>query len=314
MNLNSKISLWLINFWKRNSGKILSGIVIIIIIIILNNYLKQQKSPVTLKSTYNPNKAVVTNNSVEGSDSEKIKNLMDRFIKYCNEKNYKEAFELIDNSAKNYLYDNMESEFKKYVDNVFKEKKIYSMQNYSNIENMHIYKVSITEDIAATGTSGQYKPNTEYFTFKRDGKDFKLSNQGYIQNKELKGYNEDENLKVEILSKDVSYKKEGYNLKIFNKTDKYIILADNQVESEITLSFDSEQRAPVNLTNSQIILYPREEIDISLIFNNFIDANRKANLLKFNSVRILNEYDANKNVDTTREANKVYGFSVKIND
>ncbi len=70
--------------------------------------------------------------------------------------------------------------------------------------------------------------------------------------------NQDENIAV-ISFKEVSYKKtEQYNIKITNKTDKYIIIADSTAGAEI-IKYLEERRKTFNKYRSQESFYIQEK-------------------------------------------------------
>ena len=52
------------------------------------------------------------------------------------------------------MYNNSVKVFIEYVDSVYTSKKIYHIQNYSNVGNVYIYDVNILDDIMSTGTTG----------------------------------------------------------------------------------------------------------------------------------------------------------------
>ena len=66
----------------------------------------------------------------------------------------------------------------------------------------------------------------------------KISNQGYIGKTVFNNlFAEDNNLKVKILNKNMSYKREEYEVEITNKTDGYILIGNGETANEITLNF-----------------------------------------------------------------------------
>ena len=58
--------------------------------------------------------------------------------------------------------------FKSYVDELFDEKKIYNIQNYSNVDNVYVYRIRLLEDILATGTTDGYEYKEEKIAIQKE--------------------------------------------------------------------------------------------------------------------------------------------------
>ena len=156
-----------------------------------------------------------------------------------------------------------------------------------------------------------YKTYNELLTVAKVGNEYKIADAGYID-RETAGYkNQDENIEVEVLSKDISYKTEQYNVKIKNKTDKYIIIADSSAASEVTIDVEGEIRNATNTDQQGIILYPGETITRSLNFYNYFDLGKRATKLSFNVVRILENFTGTEK-NSSKLASKVYSFNIKL--
>ena len=88
--------------------------------------------------------------------------ILNKYMEYCNQKNYEEAYKLIDETCKEEFFPDIET-FKQYVDTKFDTKKAYSIQNYSNVGNIYVYRIRRFDDILATGMTGQ-----EDFTYQEE--------------------------------------------------------------------------------------------------------------------------------------------------
>jgi len=312
MDFKAKITLWLRHFWVKYRRVVLVIFLGWLIIFLINTILKNHKPEKALKSTYNPDVAVITDNSAPTRYQEKIKTAMDEYVKHCNNKEYEEAFALITDDCKEYLFDNNIIMFQKYVDSLFNNRKIYNYQSFSNFDSYYIYDVTILDDIGATGTTGNYGTYTEKFTFVRqsDG-NFKISTGDFIRKVNVNKQLEDSNMIVKLNSYYQSYNKVSYDITIINRTDKYLDIADGTMGAEITLNVNGDKRTATNLSNAEVVIRPGASDTFTLIFDKYFDDNKNATQINFNCVRLIENYDGT-NADTATSADQYYSFNIGL--
>ena len=312
MNLNGKITIAIRRFFKKYGRIILIALVIWLIIFLINQYLKRLPKKNSMINTYNPDSPIIDDGgSVPTRYRKNINQTVEEYFNYCNSKNYEQAYNILTDQCKEYLYDNELSLFQEYVDSIFTQNKIYNLQNYSNIDGIYVYDLIILDDIESTGTTEGYEPYKEKIALRKEGNEFKISNQGYIESKTYNKFAEDENLKVTIKSKDVSYRREGYNVTITNKTDKYLVLVDNTLNNEITLNLGDQKRGTVNYSNASLVLNPGETRNEVFIFDKFYDDQKDPTEICIEDVRILDEYEET-NEDTAGIASRMYSYTIKL--
>ena len=312
MNLNGKITMAIRNFFKKYGRIILIVFVVWLIIFIINQYLKKRPKETSMINTYAPDNPIIDDGgSIPKRYVETINQTVETYFNYCNSKNYEQAYNMLTEQCKEYLYGNDVSLFQEYVDNIFTKTKIYNLQNYSNVNGVYIYDLIILDDIEATGTTEGYEPYKEKITVRKENDGFKISNQGYIESKIYNKVAEDENLKVTVKSKDESYTREGYNVTITNKTDRYIVLVDNTINKEITLNLGDQKRGIVNYSNATLVLNPGETTNEVFIFDKFFDDQKDPTQICLENVRILEEYTEN-NQDTAGTANRMYSYNIAL--
>lgn len=312
MDFKAKITLWLRHFWVKYRRLVFVIFIGWLIIFMINMILKNKKPTGELKNTYNPDTAIITDNSAPSKYQEKIKAVMDEYIRHCNNKEYQQAFDLLTDDCKDYLFDNNIIMFQKYVDNLFKNRKIYNYQSFSNFNSHYIYDVTILDDIGATGTTGNYDAYTEKFTFIRqsDGS-FKISTGDFIRKVNVNKQLEDNNMVVILNCYYQSYNKVSYDITIINRTDKYLDIADGTIGSEITLNVNGDKRNATNLSNAEVVLRPGATDTFSLIFDKYFDDKKDATQINLNCVRLIETYDGNAE-DTTTTANQYYSFNFDL--
>ena len=316
MTFNSKLTLAIRNFFKKY-GKILFIVFIVwLIIFLFNTYLKNiQREPIA-SNTYDPDNPVIEyGGSVPNNEKEPVKNALDTYLEYCKNKQYENAYNMLTDDCKEYMYENNITNFQEYVDNIFSTYNSYSYnQNYSNVDNKYIYDVTIlNSNILATGTTGGYDSYKEKITIVNEDGTKKISNQGYIDNEEIGIEAEDDYLRIKIASKDMSYSRVGYNLEITNKTTRTIVVSDKQASKEVTLNVDGEYRTANNLDIENIILEPGGTQTIQLIFDKYYDSSRDDLEINFNYIRVLENYNENMTIDEQNAAAiRIYSYNIGL--
>lgn len=303
------------DFYKRNKSKIVIILIIWFIIIVINFILKNIKEPQIPETSYKPHTAIMDSSEVPKKDQEPIEKLIDEYINYGNNKEYEKAYNLLNDECKKELYPNIE-EFKKYIDKVFDTKKTYTIQNYSNVDNTYIYEVNIFEDILATGLTGKddLVIYSEKFVITKQNNKLSLSIRDFVGNTENHQIYEDNFIKVEITDVIQSYENQKYKVKLTNRTENIIVLADKTEKYEIMLELNSENRNIQNLRERGIYLNPYESKDVELEFVKFFDEDETANSIIFNAVRVLKSYSGldSKRQEEMDNAVRLYSFKIEL--
>ncbi len=303
------------DFYKRNKSKIVIILLIWFVIIVINFILKNYKGPQIPKTSYEPHTAIMDNSEVPKKDQEPIEKLIDEYISYGNNKEYEKAYNMLNDECKKELYPTIE-DFKKYIDKVFDSKKTYTIQNYSNVDNTYIYEVNIFEDILATGLTGKEDLvlYSEKFVITKQNNNLSLSIRNFVGNTENHQIYEDDFIKVEITDVVQSYENQKYKVKLTNRTENTIVLADKTEKYEIMLELDNENRSIQNLKDRGIYLNPYESKEVELEFVKFFDESETAHSIIFNAVRVLKSYSGliSKRQEEIDSAVKRYSFKVQL--
>lgn len=280
------------HFFIRNRRKIFIVLLVWLIIMIANAFLKTYTPEIQLNTVYQPHSSIMDSaQTVPSNLQEPIEQLIDTYFNYCNTKQYEQAYAMISDNCKSIYYPTIEN-FKTYVDTVFDEDKIYYIQNFSNYDDVYIYRVRILENILKTGLTG--KQDLAYYEEKisiqeDEQGNLKLSTRQYIKSENLDDVYEDDYMKIWLEKKDVYYEQEVYTMKIKNKTDNIVVIADGTEEYEVFLQVGTQKREATN-DNNYIVLQPGETGSYQLKFAKFYDEDNKTYGMAFNAVRVLKSY------------------------
>lgn len=312
MNVNSKVSMSIRNFFKKYGIPILIVFIVWLILFIINQNLKKkpQENPIT--NSYTPDQAIMSDNgNVPNKYRSDVKDTIDKFFNYCKNSEYQNAYNLLSADCKRYIYSDNIQNFITYVGDLYRDK-VYYIQNYSNLKNanIYIYDFYIIDNLEATGGTGGYSEHKEKLAVVKEGDEFKIANQGYIGSYDYKDINEeDENMKVKVTKKEISYQKEGYYVTFTNKTDKYILISDGTYVDAVTLNLGDQLRNATNTANATMIIEPNTTKTLMFIFDKFADDGKNPTEINFNDVCIFDTY----NTSLTPEfAQKLYSFNISL--
>lgn len=287
----TSIRLRVANFIRKNQRIIFIVILVWFIIIAINMFLKYNKPEIEPITTYNPHTAIMdTNSKVPEKLQQPISELIDTYFNYCNTKQYEQAYNMLSQDCKDTYFQTLD-DFKSYINYIFGEDKIYTIQNYSNDDGVYIYQIRIMEDILKTGLTGQ--EDLSYYQERiviteKDG-NLELAVRDYIGKEDLNSVYEDDYIKIWLDDKQVGYETETYTIRIRNKTENIVVMQDWSEDYEVYLQVGTERRRITN-DNLNIVINPAETQTYELEFIKFYDEADTASALRFDAVRILKSY------------------------
>lgn len=300
-------------FIKKNRKKVIFVVIAVAIIIAINYILKNMPEEEIPKTTYEPNVAVMDESEVPKKWHSEIENRIKTFVDYCNNKEYENAYNMISDDCKSALYPVL-NDFKVYVDKRFQVKRIYSIQNFSNISKQYIYDVNFMSDFMATGSTGtNYGYVQEKFVFTEDDNSLKFAIGGFVRTNILDAFVEDENLKIVTKKKNVYYDHETYTVDITNKTDYPIVLGDGTGEDEIAISVNEQLREETNINAVNVVLQPNESRTFTFVFEKYCDDGYAPQAMYFTDVRVLKSYSGTEETRQQELDNAVRRYSLILN-
>lgn len=287
------LRLRIIHFIRRNKLMIFIVVSAIFVIFMINLYLKTHKAKPVPKTTYTPHTSVMdTSKKVAQNASNKIENMIEKYMAYCNDSNWAGAYSMLSENCKKYAFNDKITNYMEYVATKMPTPKKYAIQDFSNDGNLYIYQIKYTDDLLATGlTNSVYNYSEEKMVFKKqkDGS-FEMSVGNFIDFHDLKNIFENEYLKVDMKSVEQYYSMEQYEIKLTNRTDKTIVIANNVEDSEIVLQLDSgDIRDRISIVD-EIVLIPNATRTYKFKFTKFYDNDDDSASILFNAIRVMENY------------------------
>jgi len=312
MKWHAKIIIKIREFFRKYKNVILVVVIAFAVMIAVNYFLKNMETPEIPITTYKPNVSVMDDKEVPEELQEPIKNLIDEYMEYCNNKEYEKAYNLLDKECKDTMFPTVEA-LEMYVNKIFPEKKIYNIQNFSIVGSTYVYKVKILNDILASGlTNEEYNFYEEVMSITDDKDGLRLGIYGFVRKDDMTVVAEDDNLKINVNKKVTLYSSETYEVSIRNKTDHIIVLLDDTEASEVEINIGAQTRKMSNTTGNSIIIPPKHTVNRKLSFPKFVDDGRTTEKLIFNNIRVLESYSGNLNNKQAELDNAIKLYSLNI--
>lgn len=315
MTIDPDLRLKIRHFFKKHKRKIIVIVVAVLLVILVNRILMARRSMQAPQVTYTPHISVLNNTSkVPDKVANDFEDFIDKYINYCNNRNYVEAYNLISDDCKKNFFDDSYNSFVDYVSQKFDSTKRYAIQNYSNYDGKYIYTVKIFDDFLATGLTGQaYRYQEEKMTASYDeDKNVVFSVGNYIQSKKLNYMASNDYLKAEVIEVMQKYSFSVYTLKITNRSNYTIVIKDGYADAiEVGLYVGQELRGTQD-NDTKIIISPGDTVTTSLAFPQFFDSSTEATGIVFDAVRVMENYTGNPDTVDSEIENAVDKFSMTI--
>lgn len=307
----------LIRFYYQNKQKIWKVILIIALILVVIQILNRMAENKTIESSkaYNNNYTNTTienkgntiissNNSLVSGEQVRETSLKDaqevinNFIEACNSGEVKKAYEILTEECKEKLYPTLEVFQNNYWKGLFNQNKICIIENWAE----ETYKVTLEEDMLATGNATNQKKYIEYMTIVYNGDTYQLNINNYIGRKQIGKTTSQDDIEITIISKDTYMDYEEYNIQINNQSNNAILLDDLSKTGTIYLqdSNNIKYNAYNNkLLKSDMIIEKGMNKDIQITFSNAYIFGREYKNIVFS--KLVFDYKNNAEKQETRE-------------
>lgn len=303
------------HFFRKNKKIIFVIVIVWLFIFFINQVLKLYTPEPEIEDTYEPHVSVIdSSQKVPEKYQTNIEDLIEEYVSYCNNNDFDKAYNMLSKDCKEYAYPTYE-DFIDHLKIVMYTPKKYSIQNYSNLDDMYIYSISYTDDFLATGlTNTEYSYTEEKMAFKEneDGQ-LEMSVGNFIKHENINLSTENEYLKIDVKDRIVNYATEEYTVRFTNRTNYDIVISDYVEENEITLSLSNEVRGAEQ--HEDIVLGSNETKDVKIVFSKYVDDNDSSNFINFNNIRVLEDYYGEFSENTVIEdkiINAIAKFSMNV--
>ena len=296
----------LVRWYNQNKERIWRVIIIVafvIIIIRLANYfagenLKKQNENARVNKTTNTEttkiqtNSILTNTVVGKEMAEKSNDIIDEFVKYCNNGEMEKAYSLISDDCKEALYKSEEQFKTEYYNIIFNGNKLYTKENLYSNGNSVTYRVNFTNNLLADGGLKSGESFDDYITIvKKENDEYKLNIGQFIDKKEINKEYEDDNIKIEVIYKNIFREYEIYNIKFTNKTENESIIYDEESNWYVIDNNGKNYEASMNeIPYSWLKLIPQVPQSLNVKFIKTYNVDKYIQKLTLKNIKINDKY------------------------
>lgn len=236
----------------------------------------------TENNIYISDKSAVTGEKINKDQAQQINNTISKFLQHCKNRNTEEAYKMISSDCKEKKYQTLEKFKNKYAEAKFSMNDIYEIEEWIG----NTYRVSISEDMIATGKVGNNEKVVEYITIVKENAQDKLNISSYVGQRELNKKITQNNVKITAINKEIYMDYEIYNFKIENLSTNTIKLDAFEKTDSIYLEDSRGYDYPAyshEILEDELIILPKRTFEISIKFSNPYSLSRDMRTIVFSN-------------------------------
>lgn len=289
------------NFIKKHKYKIyefgkkmiMVAMIVFIATIVMSSLSTFKSDDKTDKSnTYKPTQTVIQGSDISKEQYEQDSNLVNKFLKYCNNKQIEAAYNLLSEECKQEMYPQIDIFKKNYYDFIFSTERECNLQSWISTKEYTIYKVRYTNNMLSTGTYNENDVYQDYLTLKKKNDEEKISIGNFIDFEKLNIVSKTEEIEVVVTKKKTYMTYEEYEMEIKNNMRTTMLLNDLKTGSTMRLITKSgtEYNANINkFFTSDLLVTPGERKKVTIRFKKNFNINQESDRIEI--VNIIKDYD-----------------------
>lgn len=315
MTINPDFRLKVRHFFKRHGRLIIIIIFVVIIFIVINRFWALNDIPDAPSTSYTPHVTVLDDTEdVPEEVSNSFEDFIENYVKYCNNRDYVSAYNLISEDCKENFFGNSYNNFVNYVSEKFDGTKSYAIQSYSTANDKYIYSVKLYDNFLATGLTNQsFRYVEEKMAISYDDNDnivFSVGN--YMDSQDLEYQSSNDYLVARVTKSVEKYSFIIYNLELINRSNYTIVIQDGNTDNtEIFINIGEETRGCVE-EDTDIVLAPGETKNVAISFSKFYDSDTEVDSLVLDAVRVMENYTGDEETAEQEIENAIYTASMSI--
>lgn len=307
-------------FRKYNQNK--RGVWTIIIVIVFSYIVLQaiygllrnnkEKRKEELINQINENTQISSNNNLENNSQninseittdttrKNSKELIEQFVKYCNNNQIEDAYSMISKDCKSVLFPNINTFKNNYIKKIFNKNKTAKVEK--EIYGNGIYKVTYMNNILQSGGKSD-KQIIDYIYVTDEGENKVLSLNKFLYIKEIGIESKNKKINIEVVKKQIFIDYEIYTIKITNNTENEILIANQNDVNNINLTDENDVKYSSyidELATETLVVQQNGTKTINIKFNKTFNTDRIINYMNFNVIMDYNAYTKGQDFETLK--------------
>ena len=254
----------IVRWYNQNRSKIWRYIIIaiaIIILIRLANYyagISNRNKYSNIKNNGNTTKdlqtqSIISDTTISAETAKKNNDAIKSFVDYCNSGNTQLAYNMLTEACRKNVYKTLTEFENNYYKKIFTNSRLFSKENWYVDGNVITYRVEYTNNILADGGIKSGENFTDYITVIKENNEYKLNIAKFINEEAINKKYEENNIKIEVISKLIYQDYEVYNINVLNNSGKELKLYDTSLNSTSKWYVEDSSENKINVVANEII-------------------------------------------------------------
>lgn len=307
-------------FRKYNQNK--RGLWTIIIVIVFSYIIIQavygllrnikEKKREELINQINENTQISSNSNLENNSQDtnseittdttrkNSKELIEQFVKYCNNNKIEDAYGMISKDCKTVLFPNINIFKNNYIKKIFNQNKTVKVEK--EIYGNGIYKITYMNNILQSGGKSD-KQIIDYIYVTDENENKVLSLNKFLYIKKIGTESKNKRLNIEVIEKQIFIDYEIYTIKITNNTENEILIANQNDINNINLTDENDVKYSSyidELATEILVVQQNGTKTINIKFNKTFNTDRKIKYMNFNVIMDYNAYIKGQDFETLK--------------
>lgn len=201
----------------------------------LENIAKETNSSTSSQST------TISDGNTSAITGQKVKNsianteIIKQFVKYCNEGQVENAYNMLTDDCKERIYPSLERFKTMYYEKIFKINRMYTLENWYEEGNSATYYIKYTEDVMASGNTESKNNMSDYITVTKQQMTNCLNINSYVGTKTINKSQVQNGINIEITKIHMYMDYTILDLKVRNLSKDTIILDTKENQDTLYL-------------------------------------------------------------------------------
>lgn len=201
----------------------------------LENIAKETNSSTSSQST------TISDGNTSAITGQKVKNsianteIIKQFVKYCNEGQVENAYNMLTDDCKERIYPSLERFKTIYYEKIFKINRMYTLENWYEEGNSATYYIKYTEDVMASGNTESKNNMSDYITVTKQQMTNCLNINSYVGTKTINKSQVQNGINIEITKIHMYMDYTILDLKVRNLSKDTIILDTKENQDTLYL-------------------------------------------------------------------------------
>lgn len=291
-----------IRYFNQNRVKVIAfiGIAIfaLILVYVLNDIAKNknEEDKKRLENRVVAEKGITQSVIEQGGTTsevaEKNRKIINEFVRYCNFKETKKAYELLSDDCKKILFPTEADFVNNYCNIVFSTYKIYEMENWISNGSYATYKIRYTNDALAEGEYKSEQTIDDYYTIVKQGEDYKLNINKFVYKEIINKNKTENNFSINIISRENYIDYQVYELNFNNKNKNSVVMYDENKKSSWEIADNNEIKYSAfteEIADNNLKVEAGVDKKIKVKYAKMYNLNRKIEKISFINMYVENE-------------------------